>query len=236
MPDTLHRLDVIHEARFSRPAVEFAGEAPKILKTFFDIISPHHALTSDQISVASGNVLSDLLFRFGMYNNAASVELRADRVSVRLQNVNTPEAGAIAKSIITLAHDCVSKVLPAIDFRETKFTGNSWFVMEGGTSAAEQLLARNATPVSPLDPSLWGAEELKYRLRSFSKNESNGWTAILYAEPSLVAAANLFLAAEITFERKGLRPISDQISFVEATFRMIALALGLNLPNEAADV
>jgi hypothetical protein len=234
MPDTLHRLDVIHEARFTRPAVELAGEVPKVLRNFFDLISPHHPLSSEQISVSSANVLSDFLVRFSMYNNGAAVELRADRMSVRLQNINNLESVDIAKSLLTLSHEALAKTLPNIQLRETTFTGNSWFVLEGGASAAEQLLERNATPGSPLNPALWGAESIKYRLRSLSRNDSEGWTALLYVEPSLVKAANLFIVVEFTLQQKELRPIIDQISLFESKFRQIVIALGLRLPTEDA--
>jgi len=225
---------VTHEARFTRPAVELAGEVPKALRVFFDAISPHHPLTAEQISVASANVLSDLLIRFSMYNNAAAIELRADRMSVRLQNINNPESVEIAKSLLTVAHEALSKVLPDIQLKEVKYTGNSWFVMEGGAPAAEQLLNRHATPNSPLNPALWGAESIRYRLRSLSRNETEGWAALLYVEPSLVAAANLFLVIEFTLEKKALRPVSDQIVFFETKFREMAGGLGLNLPIEDA--
>ena len=85
MPDTLHRLDVIHEARFTRPAVELAGEVPKVLRNFFDLISPHHPLGSEQISVSSANVLSDFLVRFSMYNNGAAVELNRTAFALGLR-------------------------------------------------------------------------------------------------------------------------------------------------------
>jgi hypothetical protein len=237
MPDTLHRLDVIHEVRFARPAIELAGETPQVLKSFFQLISPHHNLSSEHISALGGNALSDLLVRFSMYNGQAIIELRADRMSIRLQNVNNTEDFDIAQSLLTLAHDGLSKVLPDVPFRESAFTANSWFIMEGGAVAADALLARNALPAAPLDQSAWGAENLKYRVRALSRNDADGWTALLHAEPSLVAAANLFFVMELTFHERGLRPISDQISFATATFRKIAAAIGLNLPSEGgADV
>ncbi len=233
MPDIINRLDIVHEARFAKPAFELVRDFPQVLKGFYDALSSRHSLNSEHISVSSANVLSDLVIRIGMFNNVAAVELRADRMVVRLPTLNNVESVEIGKSVLTLSYEALEKTLPQITLRETSTIANIWLALEGGDQAAEQLLLRNAEPAAPPDPSKWGAEALRYTLRCLSRNETEGWTASIYAEPSLVQNAHLFLMIDFAFQRTGLRSISDQIAFIEIKLRAIARALGVSVPEEA---
>lgn len=232
MPDVIHRLDIVHEAVFSQPAFGLLREFPTALRVFHETLSKQFTVNPEHISITSTNILSDLLIRIGLFNNTVSVELKADRMIVRLPNLNNVESLEIAKDTLALCYQALNVSFPDITLRNTAFVLSIWMTMEGGAEAAERLLVRNASPTHPLDAKLWGATTSRYGLRNISRNDSEGWTLTIFGEPSLVPAAHLFLSIDFTFTRNGMKSIQEQVAFGETRLPQVLTALGLNIPPD----
>jgi hypothetical protein len=232
MPDMIHRLDISHEAMFAQPAFALMREFPAILKTFYETFSGRFSVNPAFTTVNSTNTFGELSIRIGLFNNAASVELRPDKMVAKLPNLTTREAIAIAKDTVSLSHEALSKALPDVGLNASNFGLNIWVAMEGGAVAAERLLSKYS-PGSPIDVSKWGASTSRYGLRLVSRNDTEGWAATIFGDPSLLPESHLFLSVDIAVSRVGLRPIKDQIGLAEVKLPQIFEALGLHFPNEA---
>ena len=185
MPDTIHQLDIIHEATFAEPAFGLPREFPPVIKVFYDTSRSRVQLNTEHTTVASTNTLSDFVIRIGMFNNVAAVELRVDKMLVRLPTINNQESIAIAKDTIAQSRIALANALPEVVLNSSNFVANAWIALEGGTTAAERLLSRCANPATPLDFATWGADTARHGLRLVSRNDLHGWTATIFADPSL---------------------------------------------------
>jgi hypothetical protein len=235
MPDTVQRLDIVHEASFAQPAFALLREFPPVMKAFYEVLSSRFSLNTEHISVTPTNVMAELLIRIGLFNNVASVELKPDKMSVRLPNIINPESVAIAKDAITLAHTALEKGLPGLSLSGTSFSVNAWIALEGGAEAADRLFESHARPTKSIDSTLWGAESSRYGIRNYSRSESENWSLTIFGEPSLVPGAHLFLSIDLNILRQGLRPIGEQTALAETKLRQIFSAFGLKFPDEATN-
>ncbi len=231
MTDTIVRLDLVHEAHFGRPAFELLREAPAVIANFYDELSPNFTVNAEHITAAYTNVLSEVLVRIGLFNNVAAVEIRPQRMSVRLPNISNTESVAIATNAIRATHSALAKGPPKIDVVSTSFLAHCWVALEGGEDSARRLLARNSIPVAAIDPVMWNGDEIKYGLRFTSRNVAEGWTVTVFGEASLVPGSHLFLAIELVMTSRS-DPIDDHIRFAEEKLRQVLVGLGLNVAPE----
>ena len=84
MPDTVQRLDIVHEATFGQPAFALLREFPSVIKAFYEVLSTRFPLNAEHISITPTSTVSELLIRIGLFNNVASVELKLNHIQHRL--------------------------------------------------------------------------------------------------------------------------------------------------------
>ncbi len=232
MADSVQRLDVFHEALFSKPEFRLMREFAPITKIFYETLAARFSLSTAHTTVNSTNTFGDLSIRIGMFNNAASVELMPDKMSARLPNITNAEGIIISKDTIALSHTALATAMPETTLRASNFTLSIWIAMEGGAVAADELLLKYTTPASPLDASKWGASASRHGMRFLTRNDAEGWAITLFGDPSLVPGSHLFLSIDISFSRSGLLPIGEQIAFAELRLPQIFGTLGVKFPDE----
>jgi hypothetical protein len=234
MESTVQRLDVSHELSFERPAFALARDTSEIIRVFYETIAPRYPITTEHIVVSASNTLSDLLIRISLFANAAALELRAERMTLRFSQVVGQQSLAIVKDTVILAHDALHKAVPNVRSANASFLIHAWLALDGASGAAQELLRDHATPRSPIDPKQLGAEDVTYTVRTNLQNPTEKWDAQIVAEPSAIPQAHLFIATNLSF-RAGTKfdAIDQQIAFAEQLQSKIFCSLGIELKTSA---
>jgi hypothetical protein len=230
MEATVQRLDISHELSFAQPAFALARNTSDIIQIFYETIAPRYPIAADHIAVSASNTLSQLVIRIGLFANAASLELRAERMILRFSQVVGDDNLATVKDTVILAHDALHKAVPGVRGANASFLVNAWLALDGATEAAQKLLRDHANPRSPIDPKQLGAQDIAYTARTILQNPSEKWDVQIVAEPSVIPQAHLFIMTNLSF-RAGTKyeSIDQQISFAEQLVPKIFTSFGIEL-------
>jgi hypothetical protein len=232
MPDFIKRLDILHEATFAQPAFELIREFGPVIKTFYKFLGERTSVSPAFTTINSTNNFGELVIRIGLFNNLASVELKAEKLSISLPNLTSVDDIQVGKDTLLLSHQALAAALPHISLNASNFTLSNWITLEGGMSAAETILSKCSTPAQPVEASAWGATTSRNGLRLITRNDSEGWSATIFGDPSLAPGSQLFLSVDFSFVRNGIKPINEQLQVGEEKLRQLLKALGVKLADD----
>jgi hypothetical protein len=232
MADTAQRLDILYEAHFSSLAFDVLTDGRRVFEVFYSFLMPRFQVTADAITVSSSAVLSEVVLRIGLFGNRAAIEMRPDRMTIRLPNIGDAGSLDIARELIALCDKARTQSLPAQHVQRVVFVVQLWIQLEGGAARRDQILTSNSLPGSPIKPAQLGAERVVYSPRFAIVNGSDKWGMKVIVEPSLISGAELFIGVDGTVEAKPMWEIGDQMSFADTKIRQLLIALGVNPPAE----
>jgi hypothetical protein len=222
------RLDILYEFYFANPAFELARNAPDVLKVFYESISPRYQIPAEHMSVVASNVLSELVIRLGLFQNAAALEIRPQKIALIFSNIRDKEGVQVIKDVLALVDDARRKAIRDAMPANTRYTLHSWLKLDDGESAASNVLKR--TGAGEISPKLFGAERVMEQLKTKVVNDSEKWDVQIIGEPSAITEAHLFLSIDTWF-RPGSKysALSEQIGFVEEFLPKALKAFGVEL-------
>jgi len=236
MEATVQRLDVSHELFFAQPAFALARNTPDIIQIFYKTIAPRYPIAVEHIAVSAANVLSELLIRIGLFGNAAALELRAEKMTLKFPQVVGEKSLKVVKDTVALAYDALHAAVPDVRTADASFAIHAWLALDRAIAGAQELLRDHANPRSPIEPKQLGAQIINYSIRTNVQNPSEKWDVQIVAEPSAIPQAHLFILSNLSF-RAGTTydSIDQQISFTEQLVPKIFGSLGIELKTSQSE-
>ena len=230
MKATVSRIDILQECYFTSPAFNLARGTPDVIKAYYEHISPRFHLQLDQISVVSSNILSELAVKIGLFQDAANLEIKIDKMVFLATKVQSDKGLTIIKDVLRLAYDARESAFPEIGTGSARFLVHSWLALDGGEKAAAEVIGKAAKPKKDIRLLDEGeTTKISYNLRIQLNNESEGWGVTVTQEPSALPLSHLFVAMDFVFGIKTkYKTLGQQFEFVEEKYANVLSSMGID--------
>jgi hypothetical protein len=206
------------------------GKVPDAIAVLYHTFAERYpAIEPSAFKALNTNVLSEVGVGVALLGGRVEISLRVDQLMGKAVNLRTRDEVQFTLDCALLAHIVARKLSAETAFGQTILTISAWLNIEGGVGAVETLLAKVSRPSSNLfEANRIGAQSVQYLPRFNVSNASEGWSAQITAEASVVPDADLFLTRHYEFlANTKYSTIEQQLGFVDFSTSAIFEWLGV---------
>ena len=228
MKATIARFDAYYEVAFSRPAFSRLGSFAQIIEPIHDALSSEALVPSDAIRLENGNTIATAVVTVTLFSGNGTLEARLDGYKSHFLDLRSSEDIDKAKRCAMLFEGAASEFLSDGVPATWRLVMPSWFIVDGGIDAAEELVRSLTWLPGNEDPFAIGATKTLSHVKFECLNAEQSWVIGLTVDKSVLPGADLFLEVS-----SGYTPGSHYDTFekkmdhIAAVSRSICNTLGL---------
>ncbi len=228
MEFSIHRLDLVFDKQFKRPAFKIVQDISTIVENFHEVLNVRFPHKLSDLQIQNGNSPADIFIRVLLLNGNGHLELGVDHFRATFINLN-PESGvALAKDCLELCEQVLLDAIPDLETKTAFLRTSGWLECDGGEKAVAELLGKFGAPAQQLLPEGFGATEVRYSPQGVIGNKEEGWTVSFRLERSAIESAHLFFVCDGTYSDGGrFDNLEDRINHVSCILGHLSKHFGL---------
>lgn len=206
MKASLESMEMTYEATFSVPLFDLPGRSTELLKSLYRSIHPRFALQTTDMYAFGGNALSEACVRLNLFAGNGTIEVTADRLSMRFTGLRQEQDVNICNECIALAEQALRSALPEAVVGRVMIRQAPSLRLGDGTTDARNYLRRVVKPGVDVELNGLGNATMCPGINVEVENEEEGWWAVLYAyagEKSSITVPCTIAYADFPEDRPG---------------------------------
>ena len=207
MKTSLEWMELAYEADFSVPLFDLPGRNTEVLRYFHRFIHPRFPLRTPDMQVMGGNALSDVCVRLTMFGGSGTIEVTADKLSMRFTDIRREQDVNICSECVALVEQALKSALPDLEMGIITIRPTLSLRLADGSIDARDYLKRVVKPGVELDLRELGTVALCPCINLEVENRAEGWRAVLHAYDNTVDTASIIVSGWIGY----LHSPEDQI-------------------------
>ena len=237
MKTSLEWMEMTYEAEFSVPLFDLPGRNTELLKCLHRFIHPRFPLRTTDMHAFGGNALSDVCVRLTMFGGSGTIEVTADKLSIRFTGLRQEQDVNICNECIALAEQALRSALPDVVVRIVTIRPTLSLRLGDGSMDARNYLRRVVKPGVDLELNGLGNAALCPCINLEVENEEEGWRAVLHAYDNAVDKSSIIASCWIVyFDSPEERPKEERTDRLQRLVTVLLRGLELETPtpsNEA---
>ena len=230
MKTTLEWMEMTYEADFSVPLLDLPQRNTDLLKSLYQFIHPRFPLRTTDMHAFGGNALSDVSVRVTMFGGSGTIDVTADRLSIRFTGLRQEQDVDICNECIALAEQALRNTLPEVVIGFVTIRPTLTLRLGDGSTDAREYLRRVVKPGVDLDLAGLGSAALHPCINLEVTNEDERWRAVLHAYPNAPDKSTIVAACSIGYadfpeERSSAERNDRLLRLIEALLRGLDLAM-----------
>ncbi len=228
MKASIDWMELTYDAEFSVPLFDLATYNVEILRSLHQQIHPLFPLRAKDLHAFGGNALSDVRVRATVLEGNGTVEVSAERVSLRLGGLRGVQDIAVGKDCFKRVEKALRTVLPKVEIAGVTARSSLSLQLGDGSVVARDFLRQVVHSGIVVDLTGLGNAVLCPCINLEVRNEDEGWRAVLHAYDNTVVQSSIIASCSITNRfRPDRHPYEEDIDRLRRLLQ--ALLEGLDI-------
>lgn len=237
MKTTLEWMELTYDADFAVPPFDLPRRDTDLLKSLHQFIHPRFPLRTTDMHVFGGTTLSDVCVRVTLFAGNGTIDVTADRLSIRFTGLRQPQDLAICNECIGLAEQALRSILPDVVIGLVTIRPMLTLRLGDESTDAREYFRGVVKPAVDLDLDGLGPAALHPCINLEVENDDERWRAVLHAYPSGVDRASVVVACSIIYtESPDPRSSEERNARLWRLIAALLQGLDLEIPTSATTV
>lgn len=211
-------MEMSYEAEFSVPLFDLPGRNTELLKSLHRFIHPRFPLRATDLHAFGGNALSDVRIRVTMFGGNGTIEVTAEKLSIRFNNLRSEQDVNICNECIAMAEQALRSALPEVVFAIVTVRPTLSLRLGDGSIDTRYFLRRVVKPGIDMELTGLGNAALYPCINLEVENEDEGWRAVLHAYDNAVDKSSIIASCWMAYPDSP-----DEHPYGERTDRLLRL-------------
>ncbi len=192
-------MEMVYEAGFSAPLFDLPGRNTELMRSLYQLIHPRFQLRIADLHAFGGNALSDVCVRVTMFGGNGTIEVTAERLSIRFNALKSQHQTVICSECIALAEHALKEALPDAVIATAGIRSTLSLRLGDGSVAGRDFLRQAVTPGVRMDLiGLGNAVQFPCVNLEF-RNDDEGWQAVLHAYGNAVEKSSIIASCWMAY-------------------------------------
>jgi hypothetical protein len=214
------RLDVIYEARFAQPSMDFATDPRPLIKGLVASIASRFPIAARDVVVTPSTRASEVRLRMQVFNGQGTIEVDAEKLGLHFQNALAADDFNTIRDAIKLTLDGVVQGLPNDRFAEHTLRTLMWLqLLDEPTDGQAFIGSLSTSKVDgianniPTLPGIKFAPGIKFEL----EHPEDRWLFTYELSRAFRSKAEVFQSATLAcFDRSSVATMEDRTTLLES--------------------
>ena len=199
MKGSLEWMDMAYEMEFSVPLFDLPVRNAELLGSLHRFIHPRFSLRMTDLHAFGGNALSDVSVRVTMFGGNGTIEVTAERLSVRFNILRNEQDIAICNECCALAGQALKRAFPEVVTTMITARSTRSLRLGDGSVVARDFLRQVVRPGVDMELVGLGNVALYPCINLEVRNEDEGWQAVLHAYGNAVENSSIIASCWVTY-------------------------------------
>ncbi len=199
-------MEMTYEAEFLHPLFDLPSHNIELLKSFYQSIHPQFPLRTTDLHVFGGSALSDVCVRVAMLGGHGTIEMTAERLSIRINGITDEQELATCNRCIMLATQALKGTLPDVVTKTVAARTTRSLSLGDGSMTASDFLQQTVTPGIDMKLTDLGNAVQSPCVNIEVQNNDEDWRAVLHAHTNAIERSSVIVSC---WTAVSVRPFGD---------------------------